>query len=167
MTFRIFSECDIAFPLAESLQGKTTGRSVQRIRTFLLLIVIAFLMLGCGSDPPLTKGSLEESLCRRGHQFRYKSGNTKWVCWRVLHVDQESSTRAKIRVSEKGLEQQHAKKWFFRSKYKSKPYKDVSRVAVYELKRDSANGKWYVDTSNGKRVRRLWLFKRHLKIKPD
>jgi len=170
MTFRIFSECDIAFPLPESLQGKTTGRSVQRIRTFLLSIVVAFLMLGCGSEPPLTKGDLQEALCRPGHQFRYKSGKTEWVCWRVKSVEQESSTCAKVRVYERGLQYpEYEEPWYLRSKYNRPPksYKNVSRGAVYELKRDSANGKWYVDTSNGKRVRRLWLFKRHLKIKPD
>ena len=152
-------------------------------RTFLLLIIIAFLMLGCGGEPPsrLTKENLQASLCRPEHELKYYQdsedswfeGSWKWTCKRVDSVSQENSTYATVRVWEKGSRERPkgSKREGLRLDHSGRVHTDryerKSRNATYELRRDSIDDRWYIDTSNGKPVRRLWLFKRRLKIKPD
>ena len=135
------------------------------MRALIPAFLIAFLSLGCGSQIlDLTKENLQSSLCRRGHQFRYKSEGVEWVCWRVLYIEQKNPDYVKVRVKEEGLK--YLKKWY-EGGYGHPRYENVSRVTVYEIKRDSNNGDWIIDTSNGVPIRRFWFFKRRLKIKAD
>jgi len=148
-----------------------------------LLLSLLFFTFSCGGEPPskLTKENLQASLCRPEHELKYyqdsedswSRGTWKWTCKRVNSVSQENSTYARVKVSERGARERSkgSKREGLRLDHSGRVYTEryerTSRNATYEFRRDSAGDKWYVDTSNGKRVRRLWLFKRYLKIKPD
>jgi len=152
------------------------------MRKFLLLSLLC-LTFSCGGEPPskLTKENLQDSLCRPEHELKYYQdsedswfeGSWKWTCKRVNSVSQENSTYARVRVWEKGSRKRsrHSRRKTLRldhsGRLHTERYEHTSRGAVYEFRRDSADDKWYVDTSNGKPVRRLWLFKRHIKIRPS
>jgi len=153
------------------------------MRLFILLFSFIFFAFGCGGEPPsrLTKENLQASLCRPDHELKYYQDSEdsflrsswKWKCSRILEVEQKSPTHVRIRVLEKGSRERlgSSKSEGLRLDHSGRVYTEryerTSRYATYELGRDSIDDRWYIDTSNGKPVRRLWLFKRHIKIRPD
>jgi len=171
-------------PILDFLMQSDSRREIIRtgMRRFLLLSLL-FFALSCGGEPPskLTKENLQGSLCRPDHELKYYQdpednflrSSWKWTCKRVSSVSQENSTYARVKVWKKGSRERlgssrsEGLRLDHSGRLYTERYERTSRNAIYELKRDSIEDHWYIDTSNGRPVRRLWLFKRHLKIKPD
>ena len=139
------------------------------MRTFTLSFLIALLTIGCSSElPKLTKKNLQNSLCRHGSQFRYKAEDGwHWSSFRVLDVPQKDPLYVKVKVSEKGVRKDSRwPQWIVRANDQYL-YQYGSRIAVYELRRDSTHDDWYIATSNGKPILRYGIFKRYLEINTE
>jgi len=134
------------------------------MRIHLACILLLFLLPGCGDpteiiESPLTREVLERHLVDRG-PVQYKSDDGwKWTCHRVYLIIEQISTDAEIRVFEKG------RRLVGGGRYSTPRYKTTSRNATYHLKRHSIDDTWYVDTIDGKPIRKFGGFKIRLALK--
>lgn len=129
--------------------------------TYILLLVI---LTGCGREPEVVEGPLTREILVRHlvelDPVQYKSEDGwKWTCHGVHIIIEQRSTGAEVRVLEKGRKSTGG------GRYSLPKIETTSRNATYYLKRNSIDDTWYVDTTDGKAVRKFGVFKIRLALK--
>ncbi len=132
-------------------------RIILRVGIILLPVIVAALFASDFSfEPPLEEGGpLTPKLLQRHlvvlTPLNYRTpGSSKYTCERVERVEQESQTYAKAWAVEKWRGNN-----LFRPFYVPDVKRTFPRKTVYELRRDSVDDEWYLDTSDDQSIRRF------------
>jgi len=139
-----------------------------------LLLTLAFSLLSSRTDVPseLTKKNVQQALTQRpGHIVPYKAVRYKgedgwtWESKKVLLFSRENDTYAVVKVEEGGVKRKPFLDEFF--DHSMSDYKVDTRIVDYELKRESTDDSWYIDTTDGKQLRRYIFVKYYLKFEEN